>query len=38
MSDWAWITLGYGITYAAVGGYLALLRHRRRTLEPEGDR
>lgn len=28
MSEWAWVTLGFGITYTAMGGYLLMLRHR----------
>ncbi len=28
MSDWAWVALGFGITYGAMGGYLLSLRQR----------
>ena len=28
MSEWAWVALGFGITYGATGGYLLTLRHR----------
>ena len=28
MSEWAWVALGFGITYGAMGGYLLTLRHR----------
>lgn len=28
MSEWAWVTLGFGITYGAMGGYVLSLRRR----------
>ena len=28
MPEWGWVALGFGITYAAMGGYLVSLRHR----------
>jgi hypothetical protein len=28
VSEWAWVGLGFGITYGAMGGYLLMLRHR----------
>lgn len=28
MSEWAWVALGFGITYGAMAGYLFSLRHR----------
>lgn len=28
MSEWAWVALGFGITYGAMGGYLLTLRRR----------
>ena len=28
MSEWAWVALGFGITYGAMGGYVLSLRHR----------
>lgn len=28
MSEWAWVALGFGITYGAMGGYLLALRRR----------
>lgn len=28
MSEWAWVALGFGITYGAVGSYLLVLRRR----------
>lgn len=28
MSEWAWVALGFGITYAGMGAYLYSLRHR----------
>lgn len=32
MAEWTWVALGYGITAAAVGGYvLSLIRQWRRT-------
>ena len=32
MSDWAWVALGFGITYGAMGGYLLSLRQRTITV------
>ena len=28
MSEWAWVALGFGITYGAMGGYVLSLRRR----------
>jgi hypothetical protein len=28
VSEWAWVVLGFGITYGAMGGYLLILRRR----------
>lgn len=28
MSEWAWVALGFGITYSAIGSYVFALRHR----------
>ena len=32
MSEWAWVVLGFGITYGAMGGYLLSLRQRTITV------
>jgi len=36
MSDWAWVTLAYGIVYTALAAYVVSLtvRLRRRSLQP----
>lgn len=28
MSEWAWVTLGFGVTYGAMSSYAIWLRHR----------
>ncbi|MGH3979427.1 MAG: hypothetical protein ACRDRZ_10580 [Pseudonocardiaceae bacterium] len=28
MSDWMWVTLGYGVAYGSLAGYLAVLLRR----------
>ena len=28
MSEWAWVALGFGVAYGAMGGYAVWLRHR----------
>ena len=28
MSEWAWVALGFGVTYGAMGGYAVWLRQR----------
>lgn len=28
MTDWAWVGLGFGVAYAAIIGYLIVLRRR----------
>lgn len=40
MSEWAWVLLGYLVTYGALGGYLAVLLRRRVRVrrQPEGPR
>lgn len=35
MTDWMWITLGYGIAYGAIAAYVTSLRLRRRARERE---
>ncbi|MGH3845835.1 MAG: hypothetical protein ACRDS0_31100 [Pseudonocardiaceae bacterium] len=29
MFEWAWVLLGYAVTYGALAGYVAVLVHRR---------
>ena len=33
VSEWAWVTLGFGITYGAMGGYLLTLRRRTNAVD-----
>jgi len=33
VSEWAWVVLGFGITYGAMGGYVLSLRHRTRAVD-----
>ncbi|WP_255411561.1 MULTISPECIES: hypothetical protein [unclassified Blastococcus] len=28
MSEWAWVALGFGVTYGAMSGYAVWLQHR----------
>lgn len=35
MSDWSWVFLGQGLTYASVVGYYLSLRHRRNLVRHE---
>ena len=32
MSEWAWVALGFGITYGAMTAYLISLRHRAKVV------
>ena len=32
MSEWAWVALGFGITYGAMGTYPMTLRRRTRSV------
>ena len=32
MGEWAWVALGFGITYGAMGGYVVTLRRRTRAV------